>query len=149
MTTSSESSSATSLVLKMVTQELARDGGAARVTSIKEYVNVSSKKFNALLVQSNVKKRKLLVFLENHPSVFQVERSSASPHWVTLVDQQQANNVTKSNNSSSNNSSSFLKDILDGAEIDAEAQKDLRAQAYDKALLVLRKRQAKTQRRQK
>jgi hypothetical protein len=137
--TNPESSTAT--VLRMVTQELARDGGAALVTSIKDYVlqfhKVSSKRFNALLVRSNVGKAKLLTFLESHPTVFQVDRSQ-SPHWVTLLMKPSSRNP---------NNDSFLNETLKGAEIDAKTQNDLRQQTYDKALLALRKRQARTQRR--
>jgi hypothetical protein len=74
----------TQTLLKVLRQEIALDGGACLVSSLKDYIRMPSKRLNALLVQSNVGKAKLLTFLEGHPTVFRVDRETV-PHWVQLV----------------------------------------------------------------
>ncbi|KAG7360959.1 RNA cap guanine-N2 methyltransferase [Nitzschia inconspicua] len=140
--------SATSLLLRLLTVEIARDGGACLVTRLKEYVkdlhNLSGKRFNALLVESNVGKSKLMTFLENHCTVFDVDRNK-EPHWVTLID---PNEKSLSTTDDSNGGNTFLRDILTSdTDIDIDIQMDLKSKAYHKALYVLRKRHARMVRR--
>ena len=86
----SETSSAIRFLLELLSTEIARDGGAALVTSLKDYTAASTstrgslapKRLNALLVES-IQKPKVLAFLEAHPEIFQVDRR-ATPHWVVL-----------------------------------------------------------------
>lgn len=76
-------------LLQIFSNEIARDGGAALVTSLKDYaatgtskIPLTPKRLNALLVDS-IQKPKVLAFLEAHPSIFRVDRA-ATPHWVIL-----------------------------------------------------------------
>lgn len=141
-----EETPTTSFLLRLLQDEIARDGGACLATTLKDYVidskaplevhtngksccNKSKKRrnqqLNSLLVNSNVGKPKLLAFLESHPSVFTVERK-VIPHWVLLV------NAAKA---PSTNTQVFPH------------RETLRTKVFQKVLYVLRKRQARIERR--
>ena len=147
-----ESSAATTFLLRILTDEIARDGGACLVTTLKEYIiDVngpkepleirSTSKFcyksrrrrnqqlNSLLTNSNVGKPKLLAFLESHPEVFEVKREQI-PHWVQLV----TSTIPIPTNC----------DLVDDAQ-----RERLRAGVFQRALYVLRKRTARIERRRK
>jgi 16S rRNA G966 N2-methylase RsmD len=68
-----------SKLLQIISQEVQRDGGASVVRDLKDY-NVQIK---SLLRRCNQTK-KLLTFLEMHPSIFEVDRN-ALPHVVYLI----------------------------------------------------------------
>lgn len=157
----------TSFLLKILTNEIARDGGACLVTTLKDYIiddanghrqplNVSlsplpsthpeklsgccnkSKKsrnqqLNSLLRNSNVGKPKLLAFLESHPDIFNVNRNTI-PHWVQLVTTSKM--PVKGQPSLPNTHTYPLHDSL-------------RTKLFQKALYVLRKREARIDRRKK
>ncbi len=144
----------TSFLLKLVTDEIARDGGACLATTLKDYIVDSQKplesnstpqqqqqriccykskkrrnqQLNSLLVHSNVGKPKLLAFLESHPTVFSVRRT-VIPHWVQLVEAQPP-------------SSNWLS-----TQAFPQKRESLQSDAFQKALYVLRKRQARIDRR--
>ena len=131
----SETSSAIRFLLELLSTEIARDGGAALVTSLKDYTAASTstrgslapKRLNALLVES-IQKPKVLAFLEAHPEIFQVDRR-ATPHWVVLKSE----------------------DYVDWPCLITEKQNAASQQAklYDKILYALRHRYAKTERRRR
>lgn len=88
-------SAATKFLLALFSTEIARDGGASLVTSLKDYTSavatsttdtripgLAPKRLNALLVEA-IQKPRVLAFLEAHPDIFQVDRH-ATPHWVVL-----------------------------------------------------------------
>jgi hypothetical protein len=115
-------------LLQLVSTEIARDGGASLVTSLKDYftpANMPPKRLKSMLVQATGKP-KLLTFLENFPTLFQVNRQ-ASPHWVLLLKRD------------------FVRE--DELEPVEENCRDRKEKLLDKALYVLRKRQAKLERR--
>ena len=151
-----DSSAATSFLLRILTDEIARDGGACLVTTLKDYIidgnghkeplevrsstprekrscNKNKKRrnqqLNSLLTHSNVGKPKLLAFLESHRSVFRVNRGMV-PHWVQLV----ATEISRTNNN---------------LPIDEAHRENLRTKVFQKALYVLRKRTARIDRRRK
>jgi hypothetical protein len=114
-------------LLQLVSTEIARDGGASLVTSLKAYFTpaMTPKRLKSMLVQATGKP-KLLTFLESFPTLFQVNRQ-ASPHWVLLLKRD-----------------FVLEDELEPVE---EKCRDRKEELLDKALYVLRKRQAKLERR--
>jgi hypothetical protein len=145
--------STTPLLLRILIDEIARDGGACLVTSLKDYIVAGHSKLslsssssskckkntkknksqilNSLLIKSNIGKPRLLAFLESHPDIFNVDRT-VIPHWVKLVVQGQGQQ----------------KNHEDNDDEDEDEREDvLRARVYQKALYVLRKRQAKIDRR--
>jgi hypothetical protein len=117
---------ATKELLQILSTEIARDGGASLVTSLKDYVRIPLKRLNSMLYDS-FGKTKLLSFLENHCEIFHVNRNS-NPHFVKLyswefVLQNELSRSTKGLHEASEN------------------------RVFQKALYVLRKRQAKQNRR--
>jgi 16S rRNA G966 N2-methylase RsmD len=75
--------SATEELLRLLCIEIAKDGGASLVTSLKDYVPINGKRLNSLLYLA-IGKTKLLSFLEGHSDIFDVNRN-ATPHWVKLL----------------------------------------------------------------
>lgn len=114
---------ATKELLELLCTEIARDGNASLVTSLKDYVPISAKRLNVLLYHA-IGKAKLLSFLEYHSGIFQVDRK-ATPHWVILASRE-----------------FVLQKKLNAADCLKEG-----LTAVEKALSVLRKRQAKLHRR--
>lgn len=148
----------TTFLVRILTNEIARDGGACLVTTLKDYIiygsghrerlkvqplpslrseccNKSKKsrnqQLNSLLIHSNVGKPKLLAFLESHPNVFCVDRG-AIPHWVQLVKP-----LTASVEAQPVALNSDLYPL----------RENLRTKLFHKALYILRKRQARIDRR--
>eukprot|EP00980_Cylindrotheca_fusiformis_P011157 scaffold2557_cov121-Cylindrotheca_fusiformis.AAC.40 len=116
---------ATEELLQLLCTEIARDGGASLVTSLKDYVPINGKRLNSLLFHA-IGKAKLLSFLEVHSDFFDVDRK-ASPHWVKLLSRKHVNHRGL---------------LSDGARSDKAKN-----QALNKAFYVLQKRQAKLNRR--
>ena len=148
----------TTFLVRILTNEIARDGGACLVTTLKDCIidgsghrerlkvqslpslrleccnkNKKSRnqQLNSLLIHSNVGKPKLLAFLESHPTVFCVDRS-VIPHWVQLVKPWTAS--IEPQPATSNSDSYPLRE-------------NLRTKFFQKALYILRKRQARIDRR--
>ena len=114
-------------LLSLLSTEIARDGGASLVTSLKDYMEgFSSRRLNAVLVLA-IGKAKLLSFLESEPEVFEVDRSQ-SPHWVVLREKQHV--VTEKLKKDQSDKIRKTRQIL-----------------IDKALYMLRKNRAKQERR--
>jgi hypothetical protein len=150
----SESDVATSFLLHLLTLELTRNGGAGLVTrlkdEVKEFHNLSGKRLNSLLLQSNVAKPKLMAFLESHDTVFHVDRKK-EPHWVTLYSGPTTSALAFPHFHVKNTQNqSFMKECLtQDTAIGTVIQTQLQAQVYHKALYVLRKRHARMVRRQR
>ena len=69
-------------LLQILSTEIARDGGASLVGSLKDYVS-RPKRIEAL-VKKSIGSTKLLTFLEQHPTIFDVDRDMV-PHFVKLL----------------------------------------------------------------
>jgi predicted RNA methylase len=119
------------ILLQWLCTNIARDGGATLVTSLKDHYWLSSpKRLNDLLVQSSIGKAKLLRFLEAYsPSIFQVDRH-VIPHWVILTDPTPANVHIRE----------------DEYQVVMEPTKAVE-RLHQKVLYVLRRRQARLDRR--
>lgn len=111
-------------LLKILSIEIAQDGGASLVLNLKDYAE-RPKLVDSLLIQS-IGSKKLLAFLECHPHVFQVDRY-AMPHFVKLISKKHCYPPTNSN---------------------TIVQKGLKT-LNDKVLYVLRKRASKLARRKR
>jgi len=135
--TSDTTLTADQILLTWLCTEIARDGGASLVTSLKDhYWTQSTKRLNALLVESAIGKAKLLKFLEYYsPSIFQVDRAT-TPHWVVLTDPTPSNPYIRCRSETSN-------ECQDESARPAASHETLRL----KALYVLRRRQARLVRR--
>jgi hypothetical protein len=179
----------TTFLLRLLTNEIARDGGACLVTTLKDYIidgsghreplkvqsltssrsifgNKSKKgrnqQLNSLLIHSNVGKPKLLAFLESHPNVFCVDRS-VIPHWVQLV---KPMTVSIEGQPATSNSDVMKQQIATNSSVNGfertetagknnndpitdsyPLRENLRTKLFHKALYVLRKRQARIDRR--
>ncbi|CAJ1970167.1 unnamed protein product [Cylindrotheca closterium] len=120
---------ATNALLRLLSTEIAKDGGASLVTSLKDYfaTTINGKRFNALLTHA-IGHAKLLRFLEVHSEVFNTDRH-ASPHVVHLLSRQYV----------------VDEDLIS----DAKWTKDKLLVVRNKASYVLQKRQAKLNRRKK
>lgn len=164
---------ATQTLLMLLTREIARDGGGCFVTSLKDYIRITSRRLNALLVQSNIGKAKLLTFLESHPTVFRVDRGTI-PHWVQLVTppqllpsinldghdedndgrnstnvhcrESQHNPIINISDSSISNGGTSTVVRIDHHR-DVGKLETLQDAVYDKAMYVLQKRRARLDRR--
>lgn len=128
-------------LLKWLCTAIARDGGGTLVTSLKDHYWVSSspKKLDHLLLQSSIRKAKLLRFLEAYsPSIFQVDRN-ATPHWVVLNDPIRGSNPY------------ILEEEEELMQVHCQAslnpRKDTERRLHHKVLYVLRRRQARLDRR--
>jgi hypothetical protein len=122
---------ATTELLRLVCTEIARDGGACLVTSLKDYIPVSNKRLNSLLYHS-IGKAKLLSFLERHEQAVSVDRTQ-TPHWAQILP-------------------NGLQLHVDHDSLHAQNTKAieaLRDQVLSKACYVLQKRHSKLSRRQK
>ena len=108
-------------LLKLLSTEIARDGGASLVVLIKDYVNPN--KIDKLVKQS-IGCTKLLTFLEKHPAIFDAQRKSL-PHFVKLLSDRYCNDC--------------------GLTRTVEQEKQA---LRDKVFYVLRKRAAQSSRRQ-
>jgi hypothetical protein len=117
-------------LLKILSIEIAQDGGASRVVALKVYAE-RPKLIDSLLARS-IGHKKLLAFLECHPHIFQVDRY-ATPHFVKLISKQHCSPTTPNNDQTSSNT------------IFQKALETLN----DKVLYVLRKRASKLARRQR
>mgnify|MGYP005680573265 CR=1 FL=1 len=153
--------STTPLLLRILIDEISRDGGACLVTSLKDYIVAGHSKLsllsssssiqssskcikntkknksqilNSLLIGSNIGKPRLLAFLESHPDIFNVDRT-VIPHWVKLVVQVQVQHKKQD------------VDKDEDKDGEDEDEHEIRVRVYQKALYVLRKRQAKIDRR--
>ena len=152
--TTSSSSSASSIILYIIQKEIRRDGGSCLVTSIKDYVRdiygISGKRFNSLLVYNNTTKKppKLLSFLEHHNTIFDVNRQSI-PHWVKLRTLMKEEEDDGDDETETEEEKRILTTLLKRkAPIKYDTIKEkFRLQTYQKALYVLRKRQARIERR--
>jgi hypothetical protein len=116
-------------LLKILSIEIAQDGGASLVLNLKDYAE-RPKLVDSLLVRS-IGNKKLLAFLECQPHIFQVDRY-ATPHFVKLVSKQHCYPTTPNDKTNSN----------------TVVQKGLKT-LNDKVLYVLRKRASKLARRQR
>ena len=133
-----ETSSARKL-LQIFSTEIACDGGAALVTSLKDYAaadthksSLTPKRLNALLVDS-IQRPKVLAFLEAHPSIFCVDRA-VTPHWVILKSAKYVD---------------WLSLTPDQPQGDAAPNNNHCAKLADKILYTLRHRSAKMERRRR
>ena len=118
-------------LLRLVCTEIARDGGASLVTSIKDNIPISNKRLNSLLYRS-IGKSKLLTFLEQQNLAVFVDRSK-TPHWVQLLPQGEE----------------FHVDQASLNQCNKKAVEKLQDQVRNKALYVLQKRESKLNRRKK
>ena len=182
------SDSTTAFLLRILTNEIARDGGACYVTTLKDYIigdgitprehlrvpsstssslvlptslegteccNKSKKRrnqqLNSLLIHSNIGKPRLLAFLEAHPNIFRVDRGVV-PHWVQLVKNQnfQAKSLSDKSNSAIRNAETIEKTTHDKLFIARKSTcENLQTKLFQKVFYVLRKRQARIDRRKK
>jgi 16S rRNA G966 N2-methylase RsmD/nitroreductase len=116
-------------LLKILSMEIAQDGGASQVLHLKDYAE-RPKLVDSLLLQS-IGNKKLLAFLECQPHIFHVDRY-ATPHFVKLISKQHCYPTTLNDKTNSN----------------TIVQKGLKT-LNDKVLYVLRKRASKLARRQR
>ena len=157
----------TTSLARAVAREIALDGGASLATSLKDYLiptTISNnKKLNHLIVSAlahgnksvvnndaksgesvsrtkRPSKPKLLTFLELQDKLFRVDRAQA-PHWVRLVQQDNDENQA------------FLDDIFrEATEYVAspesrKKQEELKMTLFEKMSYVIRRNQARTERR--
>ncbi|KAL3930864.1 MAG: hypothetical protein SGBAC_011579 [Bacillariaceae sp.] len=125
----SQQEKATKELLRLLSTEIAKDGGASVVTSLKDYFSTSmnGKRFN-LLLNHAIGKSKLLRFFEIHSEVFHADRT-VTPHLVKLLSKQYVNE----------------EDLISNSKCANEKLQVVR----NKASYVLQKRQAKLNRRRK
>ena len=144
--------STTPLLLRILIDEISRDGGACLVTSLKDYIVAGHSKLsllssssssiqssskckkntkknksqilNSLLIGSNIGKPRLLAFLESHPDIFNVDRT-VIPHWVKLVVQEQVQHKKQED-----------EDEDKDDEDEDEDEHEIRARVYQKALYL-------------
>ena len=129
-------------ILQLICTEIARDGGASLVTTLKEYLTpkiLSKKRFRALLIAATGIP-KLLTLLESFPDLFHVDRNT-NPHWVILRKSDYVNHLELEIKDNGSDASM----ILSKQQIDLSRQQQL--VVYNKALYTLRKRQSKLDRR--
>ena len=125
----SQQEKATTELLRLLSTEIAKDGGASIVTSLKDYFakHMNGKRFNSLLTHA-IGQAKLLRFLEVHSELLYTDRH-ASPHFVHLLSRQYVRDEDLISNSKWTNENLLV--------------------VQNKASYVLQKRQAKLNRRRK
>jgi hypothetical protein len=129
-------------LLQILSNEIARDGGASLVVCLKEYVEFP-KQIDSLLTKS-IGSKKLLTFLERYPTIFQVDRESI-PHFVKLLSDEYCCRPEEENGEGPDGAGNT---VGEGAPGDATRQHAAHHALREKVAYVLRRRASKMVRRQ-